>query len=143
MFERALEGYGEALGAKHTSTLRAIHNLGILYREQGKLKGAEEMFERALEGYGEALGAKRTPTVDTVYGLGNLYREQGEVAKAKEMYGRAAKGYQDVEADREAHNARRSPRATVLPDDISNTRTDAEEARIRHRKRDFWRILMR
>jgi tetratricopeptide (TPR) repeat protein len=44
---RALNGYEEALGAKHTSTLLAINNLAKLYRRQGKLKEAKELFMRA------------------------------------------------------------------------------------------------
>jgi hypothetical protein len=33
MFERALQGYKIALGAEHTSTLLAVNNLGLLYRD--------------------------------------------------------------------------------------------------------------
>ena len=90
-------------GAKHTSTLNTVNNLGLLYKNQGKMKEAEEMLLRALRGYGEAWGAKHMSALDTVYGLGNLYRDQGEVAKAKDMYERAAEGYENVEVDREAH----------------------------------------
>jgi tetratricopeptide (TPR) repeat protein len=95
MFERALEGYGEALGAKHTSTLCAIHNLGIAYREQGKLEEAEEMFERALEGY-EALGAKHTSTLCAVHTLSILYGEQGKLKEAEEMFERALIVYEEA-----------------------------------------------
>jgi tetratricopeptide (TPR) repeat protein len=87
------------------STLRTVNNLGNLYKDQGKMKEAEEMYLRALRGKEEAWGAEHTSTLDTVYGLGNLYRDQGEVAKAKDMYERAAEGYEDVEVDREAHIA--------------------------------------
>lgn len=37
MYERALRGYEEALGPKHTSTLDTVNNLGLLYADQGKL----------------------------------------------------------------------------------------------------------
>jgi len=103
LYLRALRGKEEAWGAKHTSTLDTVNNLGLLYWKQGKMKEAEEMLLRALRGKEEAWGAKHTSTLDTVYGLGNLYRDQGEVAKAKDMYKWAAKGYEDVEVDREAH----------------------------------------
>ena len=36
-FERALEGREKALGPEHTSTLGTVNNLGILYKDQGKL----------------------------------------------------------------------------------------------------------
>ena len=44
----ALQGYEEALGPKHTSTLDTVDNLGILYKTQGKLAEAEAMYIRAL-----------------------------------------------------------------------------------------------
>ena len=33
MYTRALQGYEEALGPKHTSTLFTVNNLGNLYRD--------------------------------------------------------------------------------------------------------------
>jgi tetratricopeptide (TPR) repeat protein len=102
LYVRALKGYEEVWGPKHASTLDTVNNLGLLYRNQGKMKEAEEMYVRALEGKEEAWGPKHTSTLDTVYCLGSLYRDQGEVTKAKEMYKRAVNGYGDVEADREA-----------------------------------------
>ena len=43
MYTRALQGKEEALGPKHTSTLDTVHNLGMLYKDQGKLAEAEAM----------------------------------------------------------------------------------------------------
>jgi tetratricopeptide (TPR) repeat protein len=100
--KRALKGYGESLGVKHTSTLRAVNNLAVLYADQGKMKEAEEMYLRALKGKEEAWGPKHTSTLDTVYNLGNFYRDNGVPAKARQMYERAAKGYQEVESDHKA-----------------------------------------
>ncbi|KAF2676925.1 hypothetical protein K458DRAFT_257845, partial [Lentithecium fluviatile CBS 122367] len=54
MYSRALQGYEEALGPKHTSTLGTVNNLGLLYADQGKLAEAEAMYSRALQGYEEA-----------------------------------------------------------------------------------------
>jgi tetratricopeptide (TPR) repeat protein len=56
MLQRALDGYKKAVGLDHTSTLDALYNLGVFYKEQGRLKEAEEMYQRALEGYEKALG---------------------------------------------------------------------------------------
>ena len=58
-----LGGYEKALGPDHTSTLSAVHKLGLLYRGQGKLAEAEQMFVRALAGYEEALGPDHTSTL--------------------------------------------------------------------------------
>jgi hypothetical protein len=44
MYKRALAGYEKALGPGHTSTLDTVNNLGLLYRDQGKLDEAERMY---------------------------------------------------------------------------------------------------
>lgn len=64
------------------SLTEAIHNLGLLYADQGKLDAAEEMYERALQGFEEALGRDHTSTLQTVNNLGILYRRQGKLDKA-------------------------------------------------------------
>ncbi|KAK5149909.1 hypothetical protein LTS14_010514 [Recurvomyces mirabilis] len=76
MYLRALQGFEEAQGPKHTSTLDTVNNLGILYCKQGKMREAEEMYLRALQGKEEAWGPKHTSTLDTAYNLGNLYFDQ-------------------------------------------------------------------
>jgi tetratricopeptide (TPR) repeat protein len=43
-YQRALQGYEKALGADHTSTLATVHDLGILYHDQGKLDEAGRMY---------------------------------------------------------------------------------------------------
>ena len=96
MYVRALQGYEEALGAKHTSTLQTVNNLGNLYADQGKLAEAERMYVRALQGREEALGAKHTSTLDTVNNLGALYADQGKLAEAERMYVRALQGYEEA-----------------------------------------------
>ncbi|SLM37739.1 beta transducin-like protein het-e4s [Lasallia pustulata] len=64
MYRRALEGkekaWGpehtstldteKAWGPEHTSTLGTVNNLGVLYKDQGKMAEAEAMYRRALEG---------------------------------------------------------------------------------------------
>jgi tetratricopeptide (TPR) repeat protein len=67
----------------------APHNLGLLYKDQGKLTEAEAMYSRALQGKEEALGPKHTSTLDTVNNLGNLYADQGKLMEVEAMYSRA------------------------------------------------------
>ena len=43
MYLQVLAGKEQALGPDHTSTLETVHNLGLLYRNQGKLAEAEQM----------------------------------------------------------------------------------------------------
>jgi tetratricopeptide (TPR) repeat protein len=70
----------------------AIHSLGRLYADQGKLGDAEAMYRRALEGYEKALGCEHTSTLSTVNNLGTLYRNQGKLSDAEAMYRRALEG---------------------------------------------------
>jgi len=50
MYMRAAAGYEKALGPDHTSILMMVHNLGLLYADQGKLEEAKTMYMRALTG---------------------------------------------------------------------------------------------
>jgi Tfp pilus assembly protein PilF len=94
MYKRALQGYEEAPGPNHTSTLTTVNNLGILYVDQGKLAEAEQMYKRALQGKEEALGPNHTSTLAMVNNLGMLYADQGKLAEAEQMYKRALQGFE-------------------------------------------------
>ena len=72
----------------------AYFNLGVLYRDQGKLAAAQSMYERALAGREKALGAEHTSTLNTVNNLGILYSAQGKLAAAQSMFERALAGYE-------------------------------------------------
>jgi tetratricopeptide (TPR) repeat protein len=72
----------------------AIHGLGILYVNQGRLAEAEAMYERALQGKEKALGPDHTSTLDTVNNLGALYVNQGRLKEAAAMCQRALQGYE-------------------------------------------------
>ncbi|KAF3031307.1 hypothetical protein E8E12_000040, partial [Didymella heteroderae] len=77
---------------KSPSIVHAVHSLGDLYADQGRLDEAEEMYKRALKGKEAALGPHHTSTLDTVNNLGALYADQGKLDEAEEMYKRALKG---------------------------------------------------
>ena len=100
IYKRALRGYEKALGAEHTSTLQTVNNLGILYKNQGKLAEAEQMYERALRGYETALGIDNIttyiPALNTLWGLGSLFKRQADFTKARIMYLKALAGYEKV-----------------------------------------------
>jgi tetratricopeptide (TPR) repeat protein len=74
----------------------ALHKMGNLYIDQGKLAEAEAMYSRALQGKEEALGLKHTSTLDIVNNLGILYANQGKLAKAEAMYSQALQGYEEA-----------------------------------------------
>ncbi len=70
----------------------AIHGLGYLYANQGKMQEAEAMYRRALEGYEKAWGPEHTSTLDAVNNLGLLNSDQGKMQEAEAMYRRALEG---------------------------------------------------
>ncbi|KAH7126726.1 hypothetical protein B0J11DRAFT_284076 [Dendryphion nanum] len=87
---------GCGVDSKTEVPLDAIHLLGNLYMDQGKLEEAEKMYERALEGIEEALGPKHTSTLGIVNNLGNLYKNQGKLGEAEMMYKRALEGIEEA-----------------------------------------------
>ncbi|KAF2179206.1 FabD/lysophospholipase-like protein [Zopfia rhizophila CBS 207.26] len=72
--------------------LGAMHGLGMLYADQGKLIEAEKIYQRALDGKEKALGPEHTSTLDTVNNFGNLYANQGKLGDAEKMYQQALVG---------------------------------------------------
>ncbi|RYN54782.1 hypothetical protein AA0117_g13318 [Alternaria alternata] len=81
---------------KRETVLDAVHMLGVLYANQGRLGEAEQMYERALRGKEEALGVGHSSTLDTVGNLGNLYAAQGRLDEAEKMYQRALRGKEEA-----------------------------------------------
>jgi tetratricopeptide (TPR) repeat protein len=75
MYERALEGYGKALGLEQYSTLATVHNLGTVYKGQSKLDKAKAMYQRALDGKEKSLGPDHPSTLETAEKLGTLYSD--------------------------------------------------------------------
>jgi Tetratricopeptide repeat len=69
MYLRALRGNEKAWGAEHTSTLNTVNNLGLLYKNQGKIVVAEEMYVRALRGYQKTVGNDHPRTQKIAHNL--------------------------------------------------------------------------
>jgi tetratricopeptide (TPR) repeat protein len=95
---RGHEGNHEAVDEKEEqeAVLDAIHLLGNLYVDQGKLSEAEQMYEWALRGQEEAFGPTHMPTLQTVNNLGILYYNQGKLGQAEQMYKRALQGKEET-----------------------------------------------
>ena len=81
-------------GEEGNTVLDAVHMLGLLYADQGRLGEAEKMYEWALRGKEEALGVGHSSTLNTVNNLGSLYTDQGRLGEAETMYKRALRGYE-------------------------------------------------
>ena len=58
----------------------ACHQLGLLYSDHGKMKGAEDMYLRALAGYEKAWGPEHKQALDTRYDLGLLLRLSSSIS---------------------------------------------------------------
>lgn len=74
---------------KSAEAVDALHNLGILYADQGKHGEAEKMYRRALDGKEKAWGPDHTSTLDTVNSLDLLYADQDKHSEAEKIYRRA------------------------------------------------------
>jgi hypothetical protein len=79
----------------------ALHKLGLLYIDQGRLGKAEVMYSRALQGYEEALGPQLLlsylPALNTMFAFGDLFSQTDRKDLAKVMYRRAFFGYTSVQ----------------------------------------------
>lgn len=71
---------------------RAVHELGNLYADQGKLDDAEKLYQCALQGYEKAFGLDYKLTLDTVNNLGILYMDPGKLDEAEKLFRRALQG---------------------------------------------------
>lgn len=69
--------------------LEALHLMGLLCVNQGKLAEAKQMYECALDGQEVVLGPKHRSTLTTINDLGVLYQDQRQLDDAKRMYKRA------------------------------------------------------
>lgn len=85
MWAQALTEYEKALEPDHPDTLRAVHNLGLLYYGRGRIKQAEEMWTRALAEYEKALEPDHPETLRVLQDLGMLYHGRGQIKQAEEM----------------------------------------------------------
>jgi tetratricopeptide (TPR) repeat protein len=74
----------------------ALHELGRLYFDQGKLKEAEKMYQWALQGFEMSGGPDHTSTLVTVNSLGVLYANLGRPEEAEKLYQRALQGFEKI-----------------------------------------------
>ncbi|KAF8467212.1 hypothetical protein BDZ91DRAFT_762700 [Kalaharituber pfeilii] len=82
----------EKLGADHPSTLHTVHNIAVVYEQQGKYSQALELYQRALAGYEKSLGVDHPSTLRTVNNMAVVYENQGKYSQALELYQRALAG---------------------------------------------------
>ncbi|KAL7913168.1 hypothetical protein GGI35DRAFT_442193 [Trichoderma velutinum] len=88
-------GWNESFAGDH-SAFSSMHQLGVLYGHQGKLKEAEEMYTRALKMREQTLGRDHLLTLETGNNLGGVYSNQGRLKEAEEMYNLVLEGMEKV-----------------------------------------------
>ena len=103
MYDRALVGYKKAFApnSHHLSIIRTIFNLGVLYRDQGKvdnarLERAEGMFNRAMTLWKEELGPEHELTLQATKSLGDVYFIQRRWKEAEMPYLQVQAGYEKM-----------------------------------------------
>ncbi|KAF3150476.1 hypothetical protein TWF594_009120 [Orbilia oligospora] len=79
-YKRALAGYEKTLGKDHPSTLSTIHNIAVVFDNQGKYD--EAMYKRALAGKEKVLGKDHPSTLDTVHNIAVIFDNQGRYDEA-------------------------------------------------------------
>ena len=91
-YRQALDGQEIALGRGHPETLRIVHAMAIVFRDQGEYDKALEWYQRALDGRELALGKDHPDTLAAVSNMATVFRDRGEYGKALEWYQRALDG---------------------------------------------------
>ncbi|KAJ5729398.1 uncharacterized protein N7483_003906 [Penicillium malachiteum] len=74
----------------------SFNAIGLLYKDEGKLKEAYEMLQRALAGKEKAHGPDHISTLKTVGNLAILYKKQGNITKSEETYLQALSGIERI-----------------------------------------------
>lgn len=84
LLEYGLDRGETVLGPEHSDTLRTVHNLALLYSEQGQERypEAERLYKRALARPEKVLGPEHSDTLATVHNLAIIYTIQGRHPEA-------------------------------------------------------------
>jgi tetratricopeptide (TPR) repeat protein len=85
MEEEVLRLRRDKLGADHSDTLDALHNLASSYRQAGRLEEALVMFEEVLRLRREKLGADHPDTLTAMHNLASSYSDTGRLEEALGM----------------------------------------------------------
>ncbi len=73
------------LGTKHPETLTSMNNLASTYRNQGRLKEAEELQAKEWDICKRTLGAEHPNTLTSMNNLADTYWNQGRLKEAEEL----------------------------------------------------------
>ena len=66
----------------HRDTLTSMHNLALMYDEQGRLGEAEKLYVQAIEARKRVLGPEHRDTLISMYNLAIFWDKQGRRSEA-------------------------------------------------------------
>ncbi len=89
LYQRALAIREKTPGPEHPDTATTLHQLAVLYWNQGKYEQAEPLYQRALAICEKVLGPEHPSTGTTLHGLAMLYWWQGNYQQAEPLLQRA------------------------------------------------------
>ena len=89
MNEKALDIQVELLGPEHISTVRVMHNLGIIYMGAQQLEKAESILTEALDRCQELRGKDCVLKLEVLRDLATVYARTGRLVDAEMMQSRA------------------------------------------------------
>jgi tetratricopeptide (TPR) repeat protein len=105
IYDIALDNFKRALGiARMLSENRAdvetmadiIHNIGLVYRFQGRHVDSIRMLKEAIDHYDQMYGCGHVKSAESVHNLGSTLNDYGFQEEAIEQFGKAEKLYRDA-----------------------------------------------
>ena len=85
-YSKSLETKKTTLGVLHPDSLTSMHNLAVLYHDQGKYHLAEAAYRNCLELREATLGRTHRDTLDAMNSLAVLYHHQGKYQLAESLH---------------------------------------------------------
>ncbi|KAF3159962.1 hypothetical protein TWF751_000514 [Orbilia oligospora] len=71
-----------------------VHNIALVFSNQGKYDEAMQWYERALAGREKALGKDHPSTLSTINNIAGVFSKQGKYGEAMQWYERALAGFE-------------------------------------------------
>ena len=86
LYVKTLELRRRVLGDEHSDTLHSMHNLALLYQNQGRYDKAGPLHVKTLELKRRVLGEEHPDTLQSMHNLANVYKNQGRYDEAEPLY---------------------------------------------------------
>jgi thioredoxin-like negative regulator of GroEL len=97
LLRQALEGGQHKPGNDHPACFESMHELAVLYKEQGRYEEAEKYLLEVTEGRRLKLGDKHPRTTDSLNNLIDLYKAWNKPGKTKEWRAKLSQTEAEIE----------------------------------------------